>query len=1562
MKQIKPYFKRALLSLLALMATAMGTKADDMATTPLTLEAVEAGTINVINPNGLTIEYNKNAAGWTASAADPISIAVAEGDVVQFRADNESYLAYGEFGEQPTRFTATNPVYLYGNVMSLISSTDFATLKVLTDNSEWGAGSNLAFLFSTPSDEYGGLFPKENTTITNHPTKDIVLPATTLTPSCYMYMFSGCAGLTRAPQLPATTLADGCYHRLFDNCTSLETAPTLPAKRLAPFCYSSMFAGCTSLNYVKCLATDISADICLDGWMEGVPASGTFVKASTNNSYSTGINGIPEGWTVENATAQDGDMGMTPLTMEAIADGTFTIINPLGRTIRYKKNDGNWTSAKANPITIDVLAGNKVQFKALNDTYSNEGSDEVHFISSSNCYIYGNVMSLINENTFTYNTTLSKPYAFAHLFANEDLSPNTTLKSHPYNELVLPATTLTTMCYAGMFSGCEGITTAPALPATTLATYCYDDMFSGCTSLTEAPQLPATTLAMGCYTMMFYGCASLTTAPDLPASIVPANAYDTMFGDCSNLCYVKCLATTLGSAATFSWLDGVASTGTFVKMSQMHDWPTGADGIPTGWTVQGATEADGDYGATPLTLEAATAGTITISNPQGLGVHYAFQHGYNSQYRNNVKDVLVTFDVEPGDKLTLSGNNASYGNIRPGLGYQIKSTADVYVYGNVMSLTGSTSNTVLTGNMNFACLFGSDNPDDANTTIKSHPTKDLVLGATTLTESCYTFMFAGCQGLTRAPELPATTLAPICYHRMFGGCTALTAAPLLPAPTLVDECYFAMFNGCSNLSYLKCLATDLGEHNTDEWLKDVAPKGTFVKADRAEWALNSSDGIPAGWSTTDTPLTIEAIEDGTTVTITNPLELPIEYSTDGGATWTYGVTNPITISGIVAGSTVQLRGDNEAYSSDGTAANSTGISADKDFYLYGNIMSLINPEDYASLTTLTGKYAFARLFRSNSHMKNQPTKELQLPATTLSSNCYRYTFQNCTALTEAPVLPATKMAEACYFATFIGCSALTTAPELPSTSLAKGCYTGMFANSGLTTAPMLPATELADNCYYQMFYSCKGLTTTPELPAMTVPQNGYNQMFYNCSNLTATPELPATTVYGFGYNMMFRNCTSLKSYPTIPATTLIGNDGMQAMFMGCTNLETAGDLCVTTMGNEGCQYMFSGCTKLTKAPALPATKLATQCYNRMFENCTSLVTAPALPATELEYLCYNDMFWRCTALKNAPELPATTLADYCYTMMFVGCSSLETAPVLPATTLTPGCYEHMFLGCTSLNYVKCLATDLGDDSSTDGWLTNVAATGTFVQAAGADWTQKGTDEGTWSYDEYDEAVATTFIHGIPEGWTVITESAPGTYAFTVPASGIGTFSADEAVVVPAGLTAYYCTAFDADASTIAIQAIEGNVIPAATGVLLRGEAGESFTLEIADDEAEAIADNSLVAVTTPTHVPATSGDFTNFMLTGGRFVKIQEADANVKMPANKAYLQIPTASIVSVARPITLIWDETTTAITDVQHSTLNAQRSTYDLQGRRLSEFGIRNSSLKKGLYIVNGKKVYIK
>jgi hypothetical protein len=94
---------------------------------------------------------------------------------------------------------------------------------------------------------------------------------------------------------------------------------------------------------------------------------------------------------------------------------------------------------------------------------------------------------------------------------------------------------------------------------------------------------------------MFYGCTNLTTAPVLPATTLASNCYTNMFNGCTSLNYIKAMFTTTPSGSspnyyTSNWVDGVASSGTFVKNSAATWTTTGTSGIPTGWTVQTASE------------------------------------------------------------------------------------------------------------------------------------------------------------------------------------------------------------------------------------------------------------------------------------------------------------------------------------------------------------------------------------------------------------------------------------------------------------------------------------------------------------------------------------------------------------------------------------------------------------------------------------------------------------------------------------------------------------------------------------------------------------------------------------------------------------------------------------------------------------------------------------------------------------------------------------------------------------------------------------------------------------
>ena len=243
----------------------------------------------------------------------------------------------------------------------------------------------------------------------------------------------------------------------------------------------------------------------------------------------------------------------TPLTFEAIKAGaqvSFRLPSSEG-TVQYHVNDGAWKNyTSETSITLENV-GDKVQFRGNRNTYYVNKStyDYGQFSASDDCYLYGNIMSLVtdytsDEHAFASNVTLTGESTFFRLFENNIDNKTTTIRSSDTKPLVLPATTLADNCYREMFYNCTGLTSAPALPATTLASHCYYYMFYGCTALTAAPALPATQLANQCYQYMFYKCTGLTSAPALPATTLASSCYDSMFYGCTSLTSTPALPAT----------------------------------------------------------------------------------------------------------------------------------------------------------------------------------------------------------------------------------------------------------------------------------------------------------------------------------------------------------------------------------------------------------------------------------------------------------------------------------------------------------------------------------------------------------------------------------------------------------------------------------------------------------------------------------------------------------------------------------------------------------------------------------------------------------------------------------------------------------------------------------------------------------------------------------------------------------------------------------------------------------------------------------------------------------
>ena len=223
------------------------------------------------------------------------------------------------------------------------------------------------------------------------------------------------------------------------------------------------------------------------------------------------------------------------------------------------------------------------------------------------------------------------------------------------------------------------------------------------------------------------------------------------------------------------------------------------------------------------------------------------------------------------------------------------------------------------------------------------------------------------------------------------------------------------------------------------------------------------------------------------------------------------------------------------------------------------------------------------------------------------------------------------------------------------------------------------------------------------------------------------------------------------------------------------------------------------------------------------------------------------------------------------------------------------------------------------------------------------WWRCGDSKGAWS-----EARSVTF-------------ESKSLYNYTVPESGIGTFSADVNLTLPDGLKAHFCTYLKEVDEGLAIKIlnIDGKVINQNTGVLLSGTRGETYQLRYTSEAGSATEGNKLVPVVESTHIESVTGEYTNYMMKGGRFIKIKEEDESVMMPAHRAYLPLLTTAV-GEAKSIVLLWnDEETTRVVAPDLSPKMEDGVYYNLQGQRVEP---HHGTGKSQILIKNGRKVIVK
>ena len=198
----------------------------------------------------------------------------------------------------------------------------------------------------------------------------------------------------------------------------------------------------------------------------------------------------------------------------------------------------------------------------------------------------------------------------------------------------------------------------------------------------------------------------------------------------------------------------------------------------------------------------------------------------------------------------------------------------------------------------------------------------------------------------------------------------------------------------------------------------------------------------------------------------------------------------------------------------------------------------------------------------------------------------------------------------------------------------------------------------------------------------------------------------------------------------------------------------------------------------------------------------------------------------------------------------------------------------------------------------------------------------------------------------------------GHTTLNISAAGYATFTSDKNYIIPAGVEGGIVTVEGTTANVNYVYT-EGDIVPANTGLLMKGAQGEYKMYATTQEATEVYAENLLKGALTNEVITAPAGSllyiFANDSESGLGFYWQKDSGngQQVQNMAGKAYLQVPTTSAVKGFR--LNLGD--TTGITAVE--TTNGNAPVYTLSGVRVN--GSLNN-LPAGIYIVGGKKVYVK
>ena len=429
---------------------------------------------------------------------------------------------------------------------------------------------------------------------------------------------------------------------------------------------------------------------------------------------------------------------------------------------------------------------------------------------------------------------------------------------------------------------------------------------------------------------------------------------------------------------------------------------------------------------------------------------------------------------------------------------------------------------------------------------------------------------------------------------------------------------------------------------------------------------------------------------------------------------------------------------------------------------------------------------------------------------------------------------------------------------------------------------------------------------------------------------------------------------------------------MTGMFAGCSSLESVdlGSLDSSdTIEGGNMAGMFYDCSSLTSLDLSSFNTSSVRVMKNLFANCSSLtdLTLGEFSTEKVEDMA--GMFSNCSSLTDIDLSGFNTEKVTTMYMMFANCSSLETLDLTGFNTSKVSNMEGMLKGCAKLQMLDLNNIIVSQVRNMNEMFYGCTDLKTIY--CEKDWREENISTST---DMFTGCTSLVGVNGSTLESAKLTsmngahpdkgESDPGyftdklEYEYTLTEAKVGTLCLNFPAVIPTAdaFNVYYVSSIDDSSNELHLTEIKG-VIPANTAVIIFGNSG-TYKMEKSEEEPEAITGNILKGVTKATSVADLESQHGTDIYVLSRaqnsYIGFRKAGGTVKtIPANRAYLPYTSSSN---AQELSISFeDEEATGISDIAGSANSGETKVYNLSGQRVT-------NPQHGIYIVNGKKVFIR